>query len=123
MDLVLQAVYKGTGKGKCGLGKGQNWNEKGGKGGKDGGKNSWQKGSGNKGGKRARKGWQRRFQKHVGRAARQDTLQLGVEKVATNICTPLMNATVKTLKNKLTTKKICKHCACWRKARTNSVKR
>ena len=29
MDLALQAVYKGTGKGKWGFGKGQNWNEKG----------------------------------------------------------------------------------------------
>ena len=46
-----QAVYKGTGKGKWRFSKGQNWNEKGGKGGKDGGKNSWQKGSGKKGGK------------------------------------------------------------------------
>ena len=44
MDIALQAVYKGTGKGKWSFGKGQNWNEKGGKGGKDGGKNSWQKG-------------------------------------------------------------------------------
>ena len=49
MDLSLQAVYKGTGKGKWGFGKGQNWNEKGGKGGKDGGKNHRQKGSGKKG--------------------------------------------------------------------------
>ena len=49
MDLALQAVYKGTGKGKWRFSKGQNWNEKGGKGGKNGGKNSWQKGSGKKG--------------------------------------------------------------------------
>ena len=44
MDLVLQAAYKGTGKGKGSLGKGQRWNEKrSGKGGNDtnrGGKNS-----------------------------------------------------------------------------------
>ena len=39
INLALQADYKGTGKGKWGFGKGQNWNEKGGKGGKDGGKN------------------------------------------------------------------------------------
>ena len=45
MDLALQSVYKGTCKGK------HNWNEKGGKGGKDGGKNSLQKGSGKKRGK------------------------------------------------------------------------
>ena len=43
MDLALQAVCKGTGKGKWGSGKGQSWNEKGNKGGKGGGKNSWQK--------------------------------------------------------------------------------
>ena len=39
-----------------GFGKGQHWNEKGGKGGKDGGKNSWQKGSGKKGEKGQEKG-------------------------------------------------------------------
>ena len=51
IDFALQAVYKGAGKGKWSFGKGQHWNEKGGKGGKDGGKSSWQKGSGKKGGK------------------------------------------------------------------------
>ena len=51
IDLALQAVYKGIGKGKWGFSKGQNWNEKSDKGGKDGGKHSWQKGSGKKGGK------------------------------------------------------------------------
>ena len=56
IDLELQAVYKGTGKGKWGFGKGQSWNEKGGKGGKGNGKNSWQKGSGKKGGKGPEKG-------------------------------------------------------------------
>ena len=55
MNLALQAVYKGTGKRKWGFSKGQNWNEKGGKGGKDGGKNSWQKGIGKKGGKEQEK--------------------------------------------------------------------
>ena len=56
IDLALQAVYKGTGKGKWGFGKGQSWNEKGNKGGKGGGKNSWQKGTGKKGGKGQEKG-------------------------------------------------------------------
>ena len=56
IDLALQAVYKGIGKGKWGFDKGQNWNEKGGKGGKDGGKNYWQKGSGKEGGKGQEKG-------------------------------------------------------------------
>ena len=57
MDLALQAVYKGTGKGKWGFSKGANWkDEKGGEGGKDRGKKSWQKGSGKKGGKGQEKG-------------------------------------------------------------------
>ena len=58
VNLALQAVYKGTGKDKWGFGKGQSWNEKGSKGSKGGGKNSWQKGSGKKGGKgETRKCW------------------------------------------------------------------
>ena len=55
-DLALQAVYRGARKGKWSFGKGQHWNEKGGTGGKDGGKSSWQKGSGKKGGKGQEKG-------------------------------------------------------------------
>ena len=51
IDFALQAVYKGAGKGKWGFSKGQIWNDKGGKGGKDGGNNSWQRGSSKKGGK------------------------------------------------------------------------
>ena len=62
VDLALQAVYKGTGKGTWDSAEVKIWNETGDKGGKDGGKNSWQRNSGKKGGKRARKGWQRRFQ-------------------------------------------------------------
>ena len=46
---------------------------------------------------------------HVGRVAKQDTLQPGARKEATTICTPSMKMTVKTSKNQLTTKKICKH--------------
>ena len=53
IDLALQAVYKGTGKGKWGFSKGQIWNEKGGK---DGGNNFWQKSSGKKGDKGQEKG-------------------------------------------------------------------
>ena len=49
---------------------------------------------------------------HVGRVARQDTLQRGVEKVATTISTPLMKMTVKTLKKQLTRRRICKHGVC-----------
>ena len=45
----MHAVYKGTGEGKWRFSKGQNWTGKGDKGEKDGGKNSWQKGSGKKG--------------------------------------------------------------------------
>ena len=55
IDLALQAVYKGAGKGKWSFGKGQNWNEKG-KRWQRRRKNSWQKGSGEKGGKGQEKG-------------------------------------------------------------------
>ena len=49
----------------------------------------------------------------VGRVARQENLKRGVEKEATNICTPLMKMTVKTLKKHLTMRrKICKHGVC-----------
>ena len=41
MDLALQAVYKGNKQRKMGI-------QQSGNGGKDGGKNSWQKGSGKK---------------------------------------------------------------------------
>ena len=77
VDLALQAVYKGNGRGKWCFWKGQNWNEKGGKGGKDGGQNSWQEGSGKR--KEARENPER---------VRQDTLQLGAGKEETKICTP-----------------------------------
>ena len=49
---------------------------------------------------------------HVGRVARRATLQRGVEKVATNMCSPLTKTTVKTLKKQLTMRKICKHGVC-----------
>ena len=83
VDLALKAGYKGTGKGKWGFGKGQSWNEKGSKGSKGGRKELV-----------AERQWQERRRKvakerrgHVGRAARQDTLQLGAGKEATRICT------------------------------------
>ena len=59
VNLALQAVYTGSGKGKWGSGEGQSWNGKGhhgGKGGNDGGKSPLQKGNGKKGGKRQEKG-------------------------------------------------------------------
>ena len=52
MAFALQAVCKGIGEGKWSFGKGHKWNGErchGGKGGKDGGKNPWQQGSGKKG--------------------------------------------------------------------------
>ena len=58
----------------------------------------------------------------VGRAVRQDTLQIGAEKEETKNCTPL-KTTVRTLISRPKTKRICKHGACWRKARTKSGKR
>ena len=84
-DFALQSVYKGIGKGKWGFGKGQNWNEKGGKGGKDGGKNSWQKGSGKKRGKRK---VAREKPERVGRAARQTHCSLVQERRKQKACTP-----------------------------------
>ena len=76
MDIVLQAVYKGTGKGKWGFSKGQNWNEKGGKGGQGGGKTPGRKAAARKEVKGKRKA-AREKPERVGRAARQDTWQLG----------------------------------------------
>ena len=58
-----------------------------------------------------------------GRAARQDTLQLGAEEEETKIGTPSTKTTVRTLKNRPKMRRICKHGACWKKVRTNSGKR
>ena len=72
------------------LEKGQSWNGNGyhgGKGGKDGGKNQWQQGSGTIGSQGQEKGEAR----PVGRVKRQDTEQRGAEKEATIICVPLKN--------------------------------
>ena len=60
---------------------------------------------------------------HVGRAARQDTFQLGVEKEETLLNEPLTKTTVITLKNRPKMRRICKHGACWKKVRTNSGRR
>ena len=106
------------------VGKGQSWNEKGGKGGKDGGKNPWQRGSGKKGSKGQEKGgkgdsremldvWQDRTHCSVVKERRE----------ATKMCTPSVKTTVKTSKNQLTTKKICKHVVCWKKVNMSSGKR
>ena len=94
-SLCIQAVNKRTGKGKWGFRKSQSWNEKSSKGSKGGGKNSWQKGNGKKGSKGQEEVAQEK-RGHVGRAARQKTLQLGARKEATRICTQQMKMTVKT---------------------------
>ena len=65
--------------------KGQNWNEKGGKGGKDGGKNSWQEGAAARKEEKGKRRVAKENPEHVGRAARQDTLQFGAEKEETHI--------------------------------------
>ena len=85
IDLALQAVYKGSGKGKWGLGKGQSWSEKGNKGGKGGGKSYWQKGGGKKEARDRRK-VEKEIRERVGHVAKLDTLQLGAGKEATGIC-------------------------------------
>ena len=107
---------------KWGFGKGQNWSEKGGKGGKDGGKNSWQKGSGKKE-ERVKRRVATEIPERVGRAVRQGTLQLGAEKEETQIKTPLMKMTVRTSKNRPKMRRVCKRGACWKKARMSSGKK
>ena len=98
VDLALQAVYKGTGQRNKVL-------ERGGSGCKNAnqrGRNSWQKGSGKKGSKGEEKG-------------EQDTLQRGVERAATQICTPLMKMRVKTFKKHVTMMKSGKRGVYWQK--------
>ena len=89
-----QAVYKGIGKGNWSFGKGHNWNEKGGKGGKTEGRTHGRKAVARKEAK-GKKKVAREKPERVGRVARQD-------------------------KNQLTT---CKDCVCWKKVKMNSVKR
>ena len=60
---------------------------------------------------------------HVGRVAKQDTLQRGVERAARKTCAPLMKMRLKTLKKHLTTMKSCKRGACWKKVKMSSGKR
>ena len=60
---------------------------------------------------------------HVGRVARQATLQRGVDKVATKSCTPLTKMTVETLKKQLTMRKTCKHGVCKKEVIMGSDKR
>ena len=84
IDLALQAVYKGSGKGKWGLGKGQSWNEKGNKGGKGGESAIGRKEVERKEAK-VKKKVEKEKRELAGRVARQDTLQLGAGK-ATRIC-------------------------------------
>ena len=79
IDLALQAVYKGTGKRKWGFGKGQNWNEKGGKGGRMEERTRGRRAVGRKEEKGKRE-VAREKPERIGRAARQDTLQLGAGK-------------------------------------------
>ena len=78
MDLALHAVYKGTGKGKWGFGKGQTGSEK----------RMEERIRGRRAAARKEEKGKRRVAKeipeHVGRAVRQDTLQLGVEGGNTN---------------------------------------
>ena len=47
----------------------------------------------------------------------------GRRAAARNISAPLTKTTVRTLKSRPKKKRICKHGACWRKARTNSGRR
>ena len=65
----------------------------------------------------------REIPEHVGRVARQDTLQRGVEKEAPTICTPLMKMTVETFKKRLTMMKSCKRGVYKKKVKMSSGKR
>ena len=112
VDLALQADYKTTGKGQWSFGKGselerksaprwqrrqrwQRWVEE------PMAEGQWQEKEAN-GKRKVAKEKPERF----GRVARQGKLQRGVEKEATNICTPLMRMTVKTFKKHLTMMKM-----------------
>ena len=93
------------------------WNgnrHNGGRGGRDGGKNSWQKGNGKKGGTGQEQGG-KGDTRACWTCGKHDTLQLGVAKVATEICVPLKRRT------KLSkSKKICKHGVCLKHAKMSS---
>ena len=60
---------------------------------------------------------------HVGRVAKKDTLQPRARKEATDICSLLLKMTVKTSKNQLATKNICKHGVCWKRVKMSSISR
>ena len=95
----MQAVYKGTDKGKWGFGKGQIWNEKVAKVARMEERTRGRRA-------RARKEEQgkrkvaRENPERVGRVARQDTLQLGAGMEEIRICTPQMKTTARTLKSR-----------------------
>ena len=93
VDFALQAVYRGTGKGTWRFGKGQSWNDKGTKVAKVatmGGRAHDRRVAARKGAKGKRKVAREKLE-HVGRVARQDTLQRGVIKKATTNCTLSIN--------------------------------
>ena len=112
VDLALEAVYKGQWQTKCCF-------HNGGRGGKDGGKNSWQKGNGKEGGTGQEKGGKGET-RACWTCGTQDTLQLGVEKVATEFCMPLKRRTVSIVKKLSISKKICMHGVGWKRARLSS---
>ena len=122
IDLALQAVYKGSGKGKWGLGKGQSWSEKDTKVAKE-----EERILGRKKVERKEVRGKKKVEKEkrglAGRVARQDTLQLGAGKEATGICMQKMKMRTKILKSKWKMRMICKHGACWKRVNASSGKR
>ena len=70
---------------------------------------------------RARGRWQGRNQNMLD--VWQDRIHCSMVQEGGKMCTPSMTTTVKTLKNKLTTKKICKHGVSWKKGKMSSGKR
>ena len=122
VDHSLQAVCKGTGKGNGDSAKAKIGVRKAAK-----VERTEERNRGRRAAARKEEKGKRRVAKeipeHVGRAVRQDTLQLGVGKEETNNFILLTKMTVRTLKNRPKTKRICKHGACWKKARMNSGKK
>ena len=109
--------------GKWSFGKGQSWNEKGGKGGKDGGKNSWQKGSGKKGGEGQEKG---------GKGETRTCWTCGKTGHIAAWCWKGGNKNLYATdeddsenveKCQLRMKRICKHGVCWKRVKMSSGRR
>ena len=119
MDIALcRLVYKGTGKEKWGFGKGQNWDEKGGKGGTDGVKEPpGRKAAARKEVMGKRKA-AREKPERVGRAARQGHIAAWYRKGGNkNLYVTWTKMTARTPRSQLRMKRICRHGVYWKRVR------